>query len=136
MLQLGELNLQLALERSRPLGEDIKDKSGTIDYPTLQQAFEIAFLCRRELVVDQHHIGLMRDHEFTQFLSLAATYEVTRIGTVTIGADSCDRCRTRRSREFSKLVEIRRAEPVLKYDVNEDCALARLGAFKQSGSPW
>jgi hypothetical protein len=44
VLQLGQLDLQLALVGPRPLGEDIEDQPGAIEHPALQHALEVALL--------------------------------------------------------------------------------------------
>jgi hypothetical protein len=44
VLQLCELNLQLALEAARTLREDVENQSGTIKHATLELLLEIAFL--------------------------------------------------------------------------------------------
>ena len=45
--QLRELYLQFTFVGARALGEDIKDQSGTVNYPALTQRFQITLLRRR-----------------------------------------------------------------------------------------
>ena len=86
-------------------------------------------------MVDEYDVGLVGNNERTQFVGFAAADKITRIGTIAVRADGCNRRRARGTGEFGELVEIRRAETVFENDVNEDRPFARLRAFKQSGSP-
>ena len=44
MIELGQLDLQLALVGTGALGEDIQNQTGTVDYPALQFALQVALL--------------------------------------------------------------------------------------------
>jgi hypothetical protein len=46
MLQLRQLNLQLALMALRALGEDVQYQPGTVQNPRLNGALQVAFLSR------------------------------------------------------------------------------------------
>ncbi|MNN21582.1 hypothetical protein D3C81_1349110 [compost metagenome] len=58
VLELGQFDLQLAFMGTRPLGEDIEDQPGAIKHATLEDALEVAFLARREGVIENHQIYL------------------------------------------------------------------------------
>ncbi len=53
VLELGQLDLELALRAVRMLGEDVEDQLGPVDDPRLELVFQSALLRRRELVVDE-----------------------------------------------------------------------------------
>jgi hypothetical protein len=46
MVELGELDLQLAFVTARAQREQVEDQGGAVDDPTLQFAFEVALLTR------------------------------------------------------------------------------------------
>ena len=58
VLELGQFDLQLALEGARAQREDIQDQAGAVDDPALQRPLEIALLRRAQVVVDQHQAGV------------------------------------------------------------------------------
>ncbi len=59
MFELCQLNLQLALEAARALGENIQDQTRSVEHATAQRGFQIAFLAGRELMVEQHQFRLL-----------------------------------------------------------------------------
>ena len=44
VLQLGELDLQLAFGAARALGEDVEDQAHAVDDPAFERALEVALL--------------------------------------------------------------------------------------------
>jgi hypothetical protein len=46
VLELRQLDLQLAFVRARALREDVEDQAGAVDDATLQQLLEVALLHR------------------------------------------------------------------------------------------
>jgi hypothetical protein len=60
VLELGQLDLQLAFVRTRALGEDVEDQAGAVDDAALGELLEVALLHRRERVVDQDQVGSSR----------------------------------------------------------------------------
>ena len=76
--QLGDLDLQLALERARPLREDIEDQLAAIDHAELELVLEIARLRGTERVVEdrQRRAAFMR--ELANLGGLAAADERAR----------------------------------------------------------
>jgi hypothetical protein len=57
VLELRELDLELALGAASVLGEDVEDQLRAIDHPCLEQVLETPLLTRRELVVDDQRLG-------------------------------------------------------------------------------
>ena len=62
VLQLGELDLQLALGAARVRGEDVEDHRRAVDDRQAERLLEVALLARRQLVVagDQVRVGCLR----------------------------------------------------------------------------
>ena len=57
VLELRELDLELALGADGVLGEDVEDQLGPVDDAGLELVLERALLRRVELVVDEQHLG-------------------------------------------------------------------------------
>src|SRR5207247_6914806 len=58
VLELGQLDLELALGALRMLGEDVEDELGAIDDAELQLVLEAALLARIEVVVHQQRFRI------------------------------------------------------------------------------
>jgi len=74
VFQLRQLDLKLAFERARALGKYIQDQSRAIDHPALEYAFEIAFLRRRQIVIEQHDLDVMFTAQGRKFVGFAAAH--------------------------------------------------------------
>ena len=57
VLELRELDLELALGADGVLGEDVEDQLRAVDDPRLERVLEVALLRRLELVVDDQRLG-------------------------------------------------------------------------------
>ena len=57
VLELRELDLELALGAARVLGEDVEDQLRAVDDTRLEEVLEPALLRRVELVVDEQRLG-------------------------------------------------------------------------------
>src|SRR5262249_16668070 len=75
MLELRELHLQLTLEAARALREDVEDQRRSIEHATGELALEIAFLARRQWMIDEDQLASVLDHGSPQHLYLAAAHE-------------------------------------------------------------
>ena len=53
VLELGQLDLELALGRVGVVGEDVEDDRGAVDHRHVERLLEVALLARAELVVDR-----------------------------------------------------------------------------------
>ena len=60
VLELRELDLELALGGVRMVGEDVEDHRGAVDNGRAERLLEVALLSRRELVVDGDQVGVVR----------------------------------------------------------------------------
>ena len=58
VLELGQLDLQLALGRVGVVGEDVEDHRGAVDHRHAQRRLEVALLAGRELVVAGDQVGV------------------------------------------------------------------------------
>ena len=66
--QLRQLHLELAFFGPRPLGKDVENQLGTVEHLHFKASFQIASLCRRQLVVEDDEIGLdVADDSFELF---------------------------------------------------------------------
>ena len=57
VLQLGQLDLRLALGRLGVLGEDVEDQRGPVDHLDLDPVLQVAQLAGRQLAVADHGVG-------------------------------------------------------------------------------
>src|SRR5215831_11463063 len=71
VLELGELDLQLALRGHGVLGEDVEDELRPVDDPRAERILEEPLLHRVELVVDEEALGLGAGVPLLQLLKLA-----------------------------------------------------------------
>jgi hypothetical protein len=58
VLILGQFYLQLTFAGVGVLGEDVKDKGSTIHNLTIEGAFQLALLPRRQLVIKQKNVNI------------------------------------------------------------------------------
>ena len=104
--QLGELNLELALVGTRPLGEDVEDEAGAVEHPAAQFALEIALLARRQPMIEQHEfgaVGLPHRHELAD---LARADESRRFRPVAGTGDDGHRRGAGGDRQFLEFSQI------------------------------
>ena len=78
VLQLRELDLQLAFVTRRALREDIEDEAVAIQHAPADELLEVALLARRQRMIDEDDIGLVRLGFEADLLRLAAADEVAR----------------------------------------------------------
>jgi hypothetical protein len=71
VLQLRELDLELALGAVGVVGEDVEDDGRAVDDRQAQLALQVALLTRRELVVDGDDVGVGRLRGDLDLLDLA-----------------------------------------------------------------
>ena len=71
VLELGQLDLRLALPALRVLGEDVEDQGGAVDDLDLDDVLERAPLARGQLAVADDGVGAVGDDDVAQLLRLA-----------------------------------------------------------------
>ena len=128
VLELGELDLQLALGRVRVVGEDVEDDRGAVDHRNVERRLEVALLTRRELVVAGDQVGARPLDLGLQLGELAAPEVAVRVGRL---ADLKHLTRGRdagRAQQLLELGELVVALPGgLRRDPDRDGTLARAG---------
>ena len=87
MLKLGKFDLQLAFGTGGTQGEDIENQAGSVDHATFECPFQIPFLRRRQLVIENHQICLTGRHHGAHFINLAFAGIGLRIRAVPTPAD-------------------------------------------------
>ena len=80
MLELRELDLQLAFGALRALREDVEDQADAIDDAALERALEVALLRAGQRVIEDDEVGVGRGAPRGDFVDLAAAGEQRRIG--------------------------------------------------------
>jgi hypothetical protein len=87
MLQLRQLDLQLAFGALRALREDVEDEAHAIDDAAVQRALEVALLCPREGMIEDDKIGAALGAPRRDLRDLAAAGEQSCVGPVAAGGD-------------------------------------------------
>ncbi len=75
MLELRQLDLQLAFARPGALGEDVEDERRAVENLALEDFFEVAALRGRKVVVENHRVHVVAPAEVREFLRLALADE-------------------------------------------------------------
>ena len=107
VLELGELDLELALGADGVLGEDVEDQLRPVDHPRLQRILELLLLDRRELVVDDQRLGARALEGLLQLLELALPDVRARVGPFPVLDELGYRLDAGRARQLAKLAEER-----------------------------
>ena len=79
VLELGQLDLQLALGAVRVAGEDVEDHRRAVDDRQAERLLEVALLARRQLVVAGDHVGVAHRGERLQLVDLARAQVGVRV---------------------------------------------------------
>ena len=87
VVELGELDLGLALLGLRVLGEDVEDQPGAVDRLDLELVLEVAQLAGRQVAVEDHRVGAGGLDDLEEALDLAATDEGRGVGRLTTLVD-------------------------------------------------
>ena len=80
VLELGQLDLELALGRVGVVGEDVEDDRGAVDHRHAQRRLEVALLARRQLVVAGDEVGVAGGDLLLQLGELAAAEVAVGVG--------------------------------------------------------
>ena len=80
VLELGQLDLELALGRVGVVGEDVEDHRGAVDHRHPQRRLQVALLARRQLVVAGDHVGVAGGDLLLQLGELAAAEVAVGVG--------------------------------------------------------
>ena len=71
VLELGELDLELALGRVGVAGEDVEDHGRAVEHRQVERRLEVALLARGQLVVGDDEVGVRRLQQRLELLDLA-----------------------------------------------------------------
>ena len=107
VLQLCELDLELALGRDGVLREDVEDQLRPVDDACVQGVLEAPLLRRRELVVHDQHLGAGRGERGFQLLELALPDVRTGIRPRTVLHELADRVDAGGPSELVELRQLR-----------------------------
>ena len=90
MGELGQFDLEFTLEGAGALGEDVENQAGAVQYPALEETLQVAFLGRRQGVVEDHQLCLSGLHQQLEFLRLTRAYEEARVRPGSATAEFAD----------------------------------------------
>ena len=79
VLQLRQLHLQLPFAGACMAGEDVQNQLRSVQYAARQCGFQVAQLCRRQVVIKEHQVGLNRRGDAGNLLHLAGANQPSRI---------------------------------------------------------
>ena len=130
VLELRQLDLELALQAARPTGEDVEDQLAPVEHLDVQLLRQVALLRRAQVLVDEDDAG-MRGGDLVFQLGDLARADVRRRRDAADGlADGRDRLDAGRARETVELAQrLLGADPRLRVtargvrDTDEDRAL-------------
>ncbi len=80
VLELRQLDLQLALGRVGVVGEDVEDDRRAVDHRHVERLLEVALLARLQLVVAGHQVGAGLRDRLLQLGQLAPAEVAIRVG--------------------------------------------------------
>ena len=123
VLELRQLDLELALRAACVLREDVEDQLRAVDDARLQRVFEGPLLRRAQLVVDEQRFGVGVGERLLQLRQLPLPDERARIRVHAILDDLADRLDARRPRELRELAELVGRIRALREDGEKEPAL-------------
>ena len=106
VLELRQLDLELALGAPGVLGEDVEDELRAVDDTGRQRVLERALLRRVELVVDEQHLRVGLLVLRLQLLELALAHVAAGIRMLPLLHEVADRLDARRASELAQLGEL------------------------------
>jgi hypothetical protein len=121
VLELRQLDLQLALGRVRVVGEDVEDHGRAVHDRHVEQLLEVALLPRGELVVAGDHVGVRRLGERLQLLDLALAQVVVGMRLLTVLHQLADDRHARGAQQLLQLGQV----VALGHHADDVCALLR-----------
>jgi hypothetical protein len=81
MLQLSKLDLNLTLVTLGTLGKDIENEASAVDHTHFQVALQIALLCGRQSMIEDHKLSTEIGQSLGNFIGFARTNEKGRVRT-------------------------------------------------------
>lgn len=130
VLQLCEFHLQLALVTAGALRKDVENESVAVEYAPARQLLEIALLARRQRVVNEDHLGCVRECARADFLGLAAADEIARIRPFAPPRDCRHGLRARGERELREFPDVFGVGGCAEAEAHEHCTFTGAWAFE------
>jgi hypothetical protein len=131
VLQLREFNLQFAFVALSAGGENLQDQPGSVEHLDAQPLLEVALLCRRQGLVENHALPTGLLYQKLDLVGFARANEQRRIGRLATSRQACHRlvaCRLRQKRQLvERRIEAGRAHT--EVDTNQN----RLGLRDHGG---
>jgi len=106
MFELGEFHLQLAFVGARALRKNIQDQAVAVQYRN-SRFFEVALLCGRQVVIDDHDSACGTRHQVAQFFGLALAEKRSRHRALALAGEHGAGIRSSRVHEQAELFEFR-----------------------------
>jgi hypothetical protein len=103
---LCKLDLELALEGSRALGEDVEDQAVAIKHACFERQLEVSFLPGPQRLVDEDELGVRLAHARGKLVDLSAADEILGIGPISPRLDLADDARAGRFRQRAELLRL------------------------------
>ena len=103
VLKLRQLDLQLAFAGARVAGKDVQNELRPVENPAGKLGLEVAQLGRRQVVVEEHQVGLGRGDDPGNLLDFARADQRGRIGMGTALQDLGNDYRAGARDQFAKL---------------------------------
>jgi len=135
VIELSQLDLQLAFVGTCALGEDVENQPGAIQHATLEHALEVTFLTGREDMIENDQVGLVGLDLVTQLFHLAATDEELRGGPAIGHTEERHGIGTGGQCQFLKLLGILARLGVLTIQMNQDGPFTPFMALEEQCDP-
>ena len=127
VLELGELDLELALGADRVLGEDVEDQLRPVDDARLRARSRAALLRRLELVVDDEHVRGRLAEGPLQLLELPLADVRARVRAATGAGRARDGVDARGPGQLAQLRQLLGLAPGLEHGDGEPALGLRAG---------
>ncbi len=124
VLELRELDLQLAFEAAGTLREDVEDEAAAVEHATLEGLLEVALLARRERGVHHHEVRLEFGDAGLDLVDLASADEEARLGCLARYRHDLEHQRSGRPGQRAELLDAVRLGRVAEAHADEDGSLA------------
>jgi hypothetical protein len=132
VLQLSQLDLQLALCTHGVLGEDVENQLRAVDDTRLEHVLERTLLHRAELAVDEQHVGARFGIDLLQLGELALADVAAGIRARPVLGQRRDRLDARGARKLLQLGQLLLRDGALGQHSEDEPALG-LGARRRIG---
>jgi hypothetical protein len=131
VLQLRELDLQLAFEAASALREYVEDEPAAVEHAAAEFLLEVALLTRGERVVHDDEVGPDLDDPRTKLLDLARPEEESRLGHLAGDRDDIEDLRAGGPGQCRELRDAVRLGCPTQPDAHEDCAFSATRPVEQ-----